>query len=190
MKRTIPVGMLLVLALAAMMFHSKGLELVTGSDRIEYLGESILLAKPEPGAGQLDDDTISIDPSEQARVERLVSNAPIGTDFTGRWDLITGVSNLAFPAHGHRQFGEKLQPDGSVLSGWGIEIPLSDKMRILTFRGQNGHYHLIDDFIDDAGPWVDPKWPPGIASVAEEGGQLVYCTMEGKRVATRPAQRN
>jgi hypothetical protein len=47
-----------------------------------------------------------------------------------------------------------------------------------TFRGRNGKYRLIDDFLASD--------TPSIWRVTEENGTLVYSTAEGERVLARP----
>jgi hypothetical protein len=76
------------------------------------------------------------------------------------------------------QFGERPQEDGSTLAGYAIEIPRANKERVLVFRGRNGRYALIDDFV--AGE------EPEISKLQVLNGQLVYSDEEGKQVLVRP----
>jgi hypothetical protein len=46
------------------------------------------------------------------------------------------------------------------------------------FRGQEGRYQLIDDFVAAS--------EQRIMQVREEGGQLVYSTLGGRQVLARP----
>jgi hypothetical protein len=86
--------------------------------------------------------------------------------------------NLKSPAAGLTAFGEKAQPDGSVLTGFSVEVPRSQKARLLVFRGRNGAYVLLDDFMAPGEPQV--------MQVVERDGSLIYSTLEGQQVFVRP----
>lgn len=148
-------------------------------DHVEYLGESIRMVKSAEAVEQFEDYPYVIDPAELERVQKLVSHAPIANEFSSREALIRGLGKLRFPGYGSIQFGEKPQPDGSVLYGSGIAVPPGDQHRILVFRGHDSNYKVLDDFIDFSEP-------PGITSVVEDSGQLIYKARNGERVVTRP----
>jgi len=93
-------------------------------------------------------------------------------------DASKAVGEIAFPGYGSGGFAQQLQPDGSVLKGFSVEIPRAEKDRCLIFQGRNGKYRLIDDFVASDSPYI---W-----RVTEENGVLVYSTAEGERVLTRP----
>ena len=46
---------------------------------------------------------------------------------------------LKAPGYGMTSFGEKPQPDGSILAGFSVEVPRADKARVLVFRGRDGY---------------------------------------------------
>jgi hypothetical protein len=99
----------------------------------------------------------------------------------GRDALIRATSDLEFPGYGLTAFGERAQPDGSVLSMFAVELPQSAQSRYLLFRGRGRTYTLVDDFVES-----DDK---AIARVRDEGGKLVYSTMQGAQVVEREGRR-
>src|SRR5262245_25997259 len=100
---------------------------------VEYRGEKIQLSKWYYDYDDYKHDPENIAPSERARVERLVTTAPIGNAYESRLDMLKALSALHFPGYGSSQFGEKPQADGSVLSGVSVEIPAANKDRVLLF---------------------------------------------------------
>jgi len=163
-----------------------GLVLVTGcvsqrdvaTNEIDYRGEKIKLTKSYSDFDDYKNDPENIDPAETARVQRLVMEAPIEREFNSLLDASKAVGEIAFPGYGSGGFAQQPQPDGSILTGFSVEIPRAEKDRCFTFRGKNGKYRLIDDFVLSEAPYI---W-----RVTEEDGTLVYSTAEGKRVLTRP----
>ena len=143
-------------------------------DEIEYRGEKIRLSKPYADYDDYKNDPDNIAPAETARVQKLVTEAPIERGpFADRLAIAKAVTAITFPGYGT---GSLLSDAEGVLVGFSIEIPRADQDRHLTFRRGAGGYVLIDDFIS-AMPLV---------RVVEANGELVYGTRENERAVTRP----
>jgi hypothetical protein len=153
----------------------------TREDEIEYRGERIKLTKPHSDYDDFKNDPDNIDPLEYPRVKRLVCEAPIAPSFTDRWQMIQAISGLAFPGYGHWQFGDKTQADGSVLSGFGVEVPHADQARILVFRSRGKEFDLIDDFIGPFNESIQHR----IVTVTIADGKLIYADFENTTVLDR-----
>ena len=93
------------------------------------------------------------------------------------------------PTHGF-EFEHVLR-DIETLNRWAMEgrlevtaisvhayASVADKYRLLVFRGRNGRYTLVDDFVT--------AFDLNITQLREEDGQLLYCTRSGKPLITRP----
>ncbi len=145
---------------------------------IEYQGEKIKLAKYYLSFEDYKDDPDNIDVSENARVERLVTQAPIGRHFADRKEMVTVLFELKFPGYGLGFAGSQAQPDGKALELASVEIPRANKDRYLIFEVRNGSYALIDDFVSPSVPQIE--------RVTEESGVLIYSTRSGQNVLTRP----
>ncbi len=173
MKKIIPVvGALIAIALlwAVVRRHLP-------SD-VEYQGEKIKLAKYYLSFEDYKDDPDNIDPSENARVERLVTQAPIGRHFADRKEMVTALFELKFPGYGLGFAGNSAQTDSQALELSSVEIPRAGKNRYILFEKQNGAYTLIDDFVAPSAP--------EIMQVREGNGVLIYSTRSGQSVLTRP----
>ena len=147
-------------------------------NEIRYRGERIKLTRSYSDFDDYKNDPQNIDPTETERVQRLVMQAPIEREFGSPLDVSKAVVDIAFPGYGSSGFGQQPQADGSILMGFSVEIPRARKERHLVFRGVNGKFRLIDDF-------VAPD-TPSIERVSAENGTLVYSTASGERVMTRP----
>jgi hypothetical protein len=153
------------------------------SNEIDYQGEKIKLSRSYSDYDDYKNDPNNIDPSETARVQRLVMNAPIPRTFKSRLEASKAIGKVAFPGYGSGGFNEQTQADGSVLMGFFVEIPRADKERYFIFHGREGIYKLIDDF-------VYPDAPGLIHSVVRRGDDLVFSSIEGKEVLVRPYPRS
>src|SRR5437879_3064309 len=67
---------------------------------VDYQGEKIKLTKYYLSFEDYKDDPDNIDPSENARVERLVARAPIGHHFADRKEMVKALFELKFPGYG------------------------------------------------------------------------------------------
>jgi hypothetical protein len=169
---------LIVLAVAVCLWLTNRHSPVASPDTMEYLGQSIKLSRAYATYEAYKEDPDNIDPSENVRLERLMTAAPVPRAFASRQEMIFKIMGFRFPGYGLTCFGEKTSPDGSVLAGYALEIPRADKNRYLIYCGRNGRFALIDDFVA-AGDL-------GIMGVRQEHNSLVYQTMQGTTVLTRP----
>src|SRR6266704_3758709 len=146
---------------------------------VEYQGEKIRLTKYYLSFEDYKDDPDNIDPSENARVERLVTQAPIGRHFADRKEMVSALFELKFPGYGLGFAGKSAQTDSEALELSSVEIPRAGKNRYLLVEERNGSYTVVDDFVAPS----DPE----IMRVREENGILIYSTRSGQSVLTRPA---
>jgi hypothetical protein len=151
------------------------------SDEIDYRGQKIKLSKSYASWEEYKNDPNNIAPFEIDRVQRLVADAPIGSRFDSLIDASRAVGAIAFPGYGSSGFTDRKQPDGSALTGFSVEIPQAAKERYFVFRGSDGAYTLIDDFI--------VRETPLVQYVERDGDVLVFRSAEGKEIFTRPARR-
>ncbi len=101
---------------------------------IEYRGQKIKLTKFYLDYEDYKDDPDNIDPSETARVQRLVEESPIAHSFAGRKAAVDAVFEIKFPGYGSGGFGSPIQTSDGSLNGFLVEIPRSDKARYFIFR--------------------------------------------------------
>jgi len=164
--------LLVLLVLSAACRH----QVEQGSNEIDYRGEKIKLSKAYSDYDDYKEDPDNIHPSETARVQRLVIEAPIAKRFESVESLSQTMLEIAFPGYGSTLLSEK---DGTDrLTGFCVEIPRAEKERCVTFRKTGDAYELIDDFVKDDDSII--------FYVKEENGSLVYSGGEGGRVVTRP----
>lgn len=147
-------------------------------DSIEFRGEQFKLTKAYSDYDDYKNDPNNIDPSENAHVERAVTQPKVSPGALTRAEMVREVFDLKFPGYGITAFGEKPQPDGTILAAFSVEIPRADKDRMLVFRGRGAMYRLIDDFVCSS--------KDGIMQVRREDGHLVYSNFEGKQILNRP----
>jgi len=152
-----------------------------GTDVIEYQGQRIRLSQKYLDFDEYKNDPSNIDPSETGRVQRLVEQAPIAHSFSTRADLFEATGQIQFPGYGIGGGGGS-QPDGSELLAVTIEIPRADKDRYLLFRGRNGTYELVDDFVER-----EISYP---FSIQEGSGEYLYYTRDHQVFFRRPLQTN
>src|SRR5438132_8339325 len=122
-----------------------------GDNTIQYRGQTIQLSKAYADFDEYKNDPNNIALSETERVKQLVETAPIAMSYPDRESLVKAVFEIQFPGYGMSMFGESPQSDGSVLSGFAIEIPRAERERIVVFQLKNRSYRLIDDFLAPAG---------------------------------------
>jgi hypothetical protein len=145
---------------------------------IEYRGEKIHLRRAYDDYEDYKDDPEKLDPSEVERVGKLVASSPLERSYRNREAMLRAVFALEFPGYGIMSFGRSKQADDSVLEAFGVEIPHAGKDRYVVFRGVDERYTLIDDFLA-------PDEPP-LMKVRATDGQLIYGTLQGEHVLTRP----
>jgi hypothetical protein len=149
---------------------------------VDYRGEKIKLTKFYLDYDDYKNDPNNIDPSENDRVRRLVSEAPIAHSFASRKDAATAVFDIKFPGYAAGGFGGATKESDGSLTGFLVEIPRTDKCRYFVFRNDHGAYTLVDDFI------MADQWP--IETVREENGQLVYSAATGQPKLTHPVMKD
>lgn len=172
-KRIFILVLLAASAACANSRHSEG-----PSDEIEYRGQKIKLSKAYSDYDDYKNDPENIHPSETKRVQHLVMEVPIEKRFNRSDALIQSPIDLAFPGYGSTLFSEQRQKDGSVLTGFCIEIPRAEQERCAAYREVNGAYDLIDDFVVDAELLI--------SNVNQADDTLVYSGADGKPIITRP----
>jgi len=148
------------------------------ADVITYRGQKIKLSKSYYDFSDYKNDPDNIHPSETGRVQELVMNAPIAHSFSSRLDLFRATGEIQFPGYGSGSGGSP-QPDGSELLAVTIEIPRADRDRYIVFRGHQGKFELIDDFVN-----AEIPYPFGIRE--QDGAYVYYYTPGGKELFRRP----
>lgn len=148
------------------------------SDEIEYRGEKIRLSKSYRDFDEYKNDPKNIDPSETERVQALVTKGAIGRTYSTRIDVFQATQTIVFPGYGSSS-GEGRTSNGNELLAVAIEIPRAEKDRYLLFMDRNGHYELIDDFVNNP--------IPAPFGIREESGEYVYYSSGGKEAFRRPA---
>jgi hypothetical protein len=146
-----------------------------GDDTMEYQGQSIKLSRKYGSYEAYKDDPNNIDPSENARVQKLVTEAPIARSFSSRADMIHGAFEIKFPGYGLGGVPARMS-DGSALEAVSIEIPRAEKERYLLFHERGGRFELLDDFVQGL----------PVASIREEHGTLLFLSSDGSELFRRP----
>jgi hypothetical protein len=154
----------------------------TGSDdEIEYRGEHIKLTRHYADFDDYKNDPDNIHRTETARVQRLVMEAPIATQFPSRLEAAKAVGEIAFPGYGSSGWQAVPQADGSILTGFSVEVPRAQQDRCFALRCSAGSCALVDDFL---APDV-----PAITRVTDRNGTLAYSTQDGTPILERPGRR-
>src|SRR5688572_1955310 len=91
-------------------------------DTIQYRGQTIQLSKAYGDFDEYKNDPNNIAASETARVQQLVATAPIPSMHPTRESMINAIFDIQFPGYGLTSFGDLPQADGSVLTGFAIEV--------------------------------------------------------------------
>ena len=174
MKR--PLRIVAIVALAASWYALRGW--MNRFNTIEYHGQTVKLSRSYLEYDDYKNDPNNLAAEEVPRVQQLVKSAPIAKRLSSREEMIAPQAlDLVFPGYGLSSSGTGPQQDGSALELLSIEIPQAESSRILLFRGQNGTYDLVDDF-------VQPD-EPMIANVRVVDDHFVYSTPEGVKVVER-----
>jgi hypothetical protein len=148
---------------------------------LDYRGEKIKLTKFYLSFEDYKNDPDNIDSSEDARVQRLVAEAPIGRRFKDLNEAVSAVFAVKFPGYGSGGFGTRKADGDGTLSAFEIEIPRSGRSRFFVFRCAADGCALIDDFV--------PSGSEVIADFHRDGPNLVYTTASGGRPITRPTMK-
>ncbi len=145
---------------------------------VDYRGEKIKLTRFYLDYDDYKNDPENIDPSETARVQRLVSEAPIAHSYRNRREASAAVGEIKFPGYGAGGFGDDWKH--SPITGFSVEIPRAGAERYFIFRQSGEAYELIDDFVDSS--------MPGINHVEEKDGNLIYSMAGKEQKLVRPLQ--
>jgi hypothetical protein len=172
MTRYWPVAAVVIVVGAWWLWHRQ-----RAADVIEYRGEKIELSRHYDDWSEYKNDPNNIAPFETARVQKLVIEAPIAHSFSSRLEMFRASVNIAFPGYGSGS-GEGVEPDGSELVSLTCEIPRTNKDRYILFRGHNGQYELLDDFVER-----EMTYP---FNIREDGRFYIYYQLDGKEVFRRP----
>ena len=152
------------------------------ADTIEYRGERIKLSKRYDSFDAYKNDPDNIDPSENARVQKLVMEAPVAASYASRIELAQGVGHAVFPGYGWSNIPGQMS-DGTELLCEVIEIPRADKDRYLLFRQRAGHFEKIDDFVEESHALI--------STVREENGWLLFLAYgDNKEQFRRPVPKH
>jgi hypothetical protein len=153
-----------------------------GTDTIEYRGERIKLSKHYDSYDAYKDDPNNIHPSQNARVQKLVMEAPIRDSYPNYPELMKGTVEIEFPGYGLSTFEGKLS-DGTALKGVSIEIPRANKDRYLIFRQHRaGHFEKVEDFVGEGDVLI--------SNMYEEDGWYVFVAYaDNKERFRRPVTR-
>jgi len=147
-----------------------------GDDTMQYQGQSIKLSRKYGSYEAYKDDPKNIDPSENARVQKLVTEAPIAHSFSNRSEMFHEAIEIKFPGYGMGGIPGQMS-DGSTLNVVSIEIPRAEKDRYLVFHEHSGRYELLDDFV------MQELY---VSNVREEHGTLLFLSSDGKELFRRP----
>jgi hypothetical protein len=172
-------GALLIVAVIAALCVVWEAMRAAATDTIDYRGEKIKLSKFYVRYEDYKDDPGNIDPSENARVRKLVEEAPIARRFKSLKGAVSAVFEVKFPGYGSGGFGQR-RPDGdATLAAFEVEIPRADESRFFVFRCAADACDLLDDFV---APGTDE-----LADFHREGANLVYTSTSGARKLVHPA---
>jgi hypothetical protein len=170
-------GIVIVVVLIAVIAAWTGVRRLLPSS-IDYRGKKIKLSKFYLDYDDYKNDPDNIDPTETARVQKLVTEAPIARSFPSRMEAVGAVSEIKFPGYGMGGFGAPKPDSEGALAGFSVEIPRADKDRYFIFRNVGHRYLLVDDFIcSDLS---------GLRSFRQEGDNLVYAGESGEPKLVRP----
>jgi hypothetical protein len=142
---------------------------------IQYRGQTIALSRAYADFDEYKNDPNNIAAGETERVGQLVATAPIAATYPNREAMVNAVMAVQFPGYGLSLFNDSTQADGTVLSGFSIEIPRVGQERIVVFQLKNGGYKLLDDFLG----------PADVAEVQLQAEQLRYYNARKQIVVTR-----
>lgn len=150
---------------------------MSSSDSVEYQGQTVKLSQSYSDYDDYKNDPSNLAGGEASKVQQLVTSARVAKHFPARQALVGAMFKLKFPGYGVGSYAATPQPDGSILELWGVEVPQASSTRFLLFRGRNGAYDLIDDFVQLDGLMI--------GNVTASGEKFVYATHQGVKVVER-----
>jgi hypothetical protein len=138
---------------------------------IEYRGQKVRLSRSYADYDEYKNDPENIHPSERARVQFLVESAPVAASYPDEVTLMRTLAALSFPGYGGGIVAGSLQPEGTSLLAYAVEIPGSERSRYLLFETPGGPFTLLDDFTEATLGQT--------GSVRAEGPEWVYRGSDG-----------
>ena len=93
----------IIIAAVALLYFARGF--FGGSDTIEYRGEHFKMAKSFWSYEDYKDDPNNLNSNGVSRIEAVMRDASIGTNFDSREQFVHAVFGLKFPGYGLHQFG-------------------------------------------------------------------------------------
>jgi hypothetical protein len=154
-----------------------------GSAEMDYRGKKIQLAKKYVDYHDYKNDPDNLASSEVLRVERMMTEAHIGPNFTDWKDFVDQAFTIKFPGYGMGP-GPKVVAAGREFIVEVIEIPRVSKDRYFVLEKMADRtLRLVDDFVTPHGP-SSIYW--AISSVRLVDGKLVYSDHQSKIVRETP----
>jgi hypothetical protein len=114
---------------------------------------------------------------DPAKAEKMMVDVEIPASFSSEAEIEKAVWELKVPGFGLSE-KRNVQPDGSLILEYSIEIPGSGKDRGLIVRGIAGKFTKIDDFTYDSETYA-------IAEVRLSGNQPLYFERDGRPVPVK-----
>jgi hypothetical protein len=157
-----------------------------GSDEMDYRGEKVRLAKKYIDYDDYKNDRDNLAASEIPRVERMMTDAPVGRDFENWRDVADQLNKIKFPGYGMGA-GPHVVGSGREFVVQVIEIPQVAKDRYFVLEKlAGGTFRVADDFVTAR----DPRSAyAAISSIRLVDDRLVYADRSGKAVRETPAVR-
>jgi hypothetical protein len=154
-----------------------------GNDEMDYRGEKIRLAKKYVDYDDYKNDPANLAASEIPRVERMMTDARTGPDFTNWRDVADQLTKIRFPGYGMGS-GPNVAGAGREFVVEVIEIPQVAKDRYFVLEKlAGGTFRLADDFVAPH----DPRSAyAAISSIRLVDDRLVYADRSSKIVRESP----
>lgn len=143
-------------------------------DEIEYRGVKIKLSHEYSDYDAYKNDVDKILPSELPKLEKMIVDAPVGTEFSDWKSFASVLFSLKVPGFGLGNGPKVISTDTEVIVKR-VEIPTrhaAEKFRyfVLEMR-KNGSLRVIDDFVFDG--------YPHLTGAAVANGHIVYSSKDG-----------
>jgi hypothetical protein len=150
-----------------------------GSAEMDYRGEKIRLAKKYVDYDDYKNDPDNLALSEVPRIERMMTEARIGPNFTDWKDFAAQSFPLKFPGYGMGP-GPKVVAAGREFVVVVLEIPRVSKDRYFVVEEMADRtLRLVDDFVTPHSP-SSSYW--AISSIRLVDGRLIYSGDQSKIV--------
>lgn len=148
-----------------------------GSEEIEYRGQHFKLSNKYLDYESFINDRNNLDRSELPRIEKMMSEANIDSEFPD-WSAFVGeMFQIKFPGYGGGPGPKVESAEGQFLVET-IEIPQVGKSRYFVLEQlDKGNLVLVDDFV------ASDK--PPIRRINFSGKKFVYIDQDSKTVRTR-----